>query len=166
MTPKRPSHIQWLATGAVLALVAAGAALGASSSGAQPDTAAAAPPAYRLHLGAMARDGQWPQHQDGYVTAAEATRPGSAVRVTATVRAETAGPVLVDVEIYGAGQRWHQAFYENQHFSRGQQRTYKVDWIPPANAPDGGYTVKIGVFAEGWSLLKHWNDEATSFVLE
>ena len=59
----------------------------------------------------------------------------------------------------------HQAFFDGQAFAAGQTRTYTVAWQIPAGAAVGTYTVKVGVFAPGWSTLHAWNDRAAVFTV-
>jgi hypothetical protein len=103
----------------------------------------------------------------GFTTGASVTpgsgAPGSSFAISAAVTSSTTRSALVDVEVYGPGGRVHQQFFDGQSFSAGQQRTFAVNWNAPASAPLGAYTVKIGVFATGWSALLHWNDGAAAF---
>ena len=70
---------------------------------------------------------------------------------------------LVDVEVYDAqGRLVLQRFWDRQSFAAGQRVRYRPVWSSPAGAAGGTYTVKVGVFGEGWTGLLHWNDRAAT----
>jgi hypothetical protein len=82
------------------------------------------------------------------------------------VKANVAATGLVDVEIYSpSGKRVYQKFWDAQNFAANQTLTLSTGWSLPSNAERGTYTVKVGVFATGWSSLYVWQDSATTFVV-
>lgn len=90
--------------------------------------------------------------------------PGQTANVTVSVTC-TAGSMssgIVDIEIYNSTGKVGQKVFENASFSSGQTSTYSYAWVP---SQAGAYTVKVGVFAAGWSSLYHWNDNAGSFTV-
>ncbi|MGE0600111.1 MAG: hypothetical protein AB7J35_09400 [Dehalococcoidia bacterium] len=91
---------------------------------------------------------------------------GSSVRITASVRASAATGGLVDVEVYSSsGQKVHQQFWDNQSFSANSTRSFSTTWQVPSNLQPGTYTVKIGIFAPGWSGMFLWNNNARTFTV-
>jgi hypothetical protein len=91
---------------------------------------------------------------------------GGTVTITSTVTAPKATTALIDVEVYSpSGAKVFQKYYDNQSFTAGQTRTYKVSWQTGSRAPTGTYTVKIGVFSTGWGTLYDWNDTAATFTV-
>lgn len=86
---------------------------------------------------------------------------GQPASIAATVTDSSANTLqggIVDVEVYNqAGIRVLQQFFENQIFAARETKTFAVPWTPGA---DGSYSVKIGVFAAGWTRMLHWNDGA------
>jgi hypothetical protein len=106
--------------------------------------------------------------QGGYTTSAtvspSSVARGGTVAASVSVRAAAAGSALVDVEIHSpTGAKIHQQFFDNQNFTAGQSRSYTVNWIVPAGAATGSYTVRIGIFQPGWGWLWHWNGNAGTF---
>jgi hypothetical protein len=99
-------------------------------------------------------------------TASASAAPASAARGTTitidtSVTSSSAANLLVDLEIYRPdGQKAFQQAWDNQAFTAGQQRSFRATWPAPADAPLGAYTLKVGVFAPGWSTLYYWNDAA------
>jgi hypothetical protein len=88
------------------------------------------------------------------------------VSVSSKVKANVAATGLVDVEIYSpSGKRVYQKFWDAQNFAANQTLTLSTGWSLPSNAERGTYTVKVGVFATGWSSLYVWQDSATTFVV-
>lgn len=73
---------------------------------------------------------------------------------------------IVDVEVYSpSGAKVHQQYFENQSFAAGQRRNFPVSWNVPAGSAVGTYTVKIGIFANGWSGLYTWNNSAATVTV-
>ncbi len=98
----------------------------------------------------------------GYTTSASApsTNAGASVTITASVTAAAAGARLIDIEVYSAsGAKVHQEWFDNQAFSAGQVRTFSSVWKTPANAA-GAYSVRVGLFGNGWTSTYHWNGNA------
>jgi hypothetical protein len=105
---------------------------------------------------------------NGWTTSGRTDRvelaPGTSVTITVDVTASTSRRALVDVEVYDAqGRRVLQRFWDGQSFAAGQRVRYRPVWSSPAGVAGGTYTVKVGVFGEGWSGLLHWNDRAATF---
>ena len=103
-----------------------------------------------------------------YTTSATATpstlAPGASVTVNTAVRPAAATTLIVDLEIYQPnGQRIFQQSWDNQTFTAGQQRTFSTTWQVPANSAAGGYSVRVGLFAPGWTSMYHWNNAAGQF---
>src|SRR5260370_14254114 len=69
---------------------------------------------------------------------------------------------IVDIEIYNSTGKVGQKSFENANFSTSQPNIYSYEWVP---AQAGAYTVKVGVFAAGWTSLYHWNDNAGRFTV-
>ena len=57
-----------------------------------------------------------------------------------------------------------QRCWDGQSFAAGQRRPLPVSWSSPAAQAAGTYTVKVGVFGEGWTGLPHWNDDVATFT--
>ena len=105
---------------------------------------------------------------NGWTTSGRTNRvelaPGTGVTITVDVTADTSRRALVDVEVYDAqGRRVLQRFWDGQAFAAGQRVRYRPAWSAPVGAAAGTYTVKVGVFGEGWTGLLHWNDRAATF---
>lgn len=84
-----------------------------------------------------------------------------AVSVQSSVEASN---MIVDLEMYNAaGAKVGQYFYQTQDFSAAKAVRYY--WSYAAQAGAGKYTLKVGVFAAGWSSLAYWNNAAASFVV-
>lgn len=91
---------------------------------------------------------------------------GSVAAITATVRSTTTRSALVDIEVYSStGTKLSQRFYDNQVFAANVTRSFVMNWTVPANEPLTAHTVKIGIFAPGWSALQHWNNSAATFTV-
>jgi hypothetical protein len=106
--------------------------------------------------------------QPGFTTS-ETDFPSSVSRgatetITASVKSAASSTVLVDVEVYdSSGAKVFQQWWDNQAFGAGQTRTFTARWAVPSTARTGMDTVKIGIFAPGWSALYAWNDQAGTF---
>jgi hypothetical protein len=91
---------------------------------------------------------------------------GSKVAVAVSVTSTTASTALVDLEIYDqAGHKVYQKWWNNQAFAAGQPRTFNISWLIPTTDATGTYTVKIGIFKNGWSALYNWNNGAAFFAV-
>ena len=78
-----------------------------------------------------------------------------------------ASNILVDLEIYNAGgQKIAQRIFTNQSFSAGETLSYTWSYVVEGTLPSGTYTVKIGVFSGGWSVLHKWENQAATFVVQ
>jgi hypothetical protein len=92
---------------------------------------------------------------------------GNSVAINFSVRAGAPTSALVDIEVYNsAGAKVFQQWFDNQSFAAGQTRQYSSTWSVPAGATTGTHTVKVGVFAPGWSALRHWNNGAATFAVQ
>lgn len=99
----------------------------------------------------------------GYTTSATApsTNASASATISASVVAATAGARLIDIEVYSAsGAKVHQEWFDNQSVSAGQTRTFSSVWQTPTTTAAGVYSVRIGVFANGWTSMYHWNGDA------
>jgi hypothetical protein len=103
---------------------------------------------------------------DATASAPASVAAGSTVNGTSTATNKSAlnvGGIAIDTEIYNpSGLRVFQAVTENQAFTAGQARNFAWSWVPTAN---GTYTVKVGIFANAWSTLLKWNDEAVKVTV-
>lgn len=86
--------------------------------------------------------------------------------LTTNVVSGSAATALVDLEVYSAsGKKVYQAYWDRQAFSAGVARSFSAQWTPPRSLAPGTYTVKVGIFAPGWSGLYAWNNGATTFTV-
>jgi hypothetical protein len=113
---------------------------------------------------------QQPPATGAFTASAAASLPsvdrGKGVWLSATVTSNTTRRALVDVEVYDPnGNKVFQRFYDNQSFTANVHRRYTMPYKPPAGAPTGTYTVKVGVFQPGWAGLLLWNDRAATFTV-
>ena len=109
-----------------------------------------------------------PSTSGGFTTnarpAAAQVARGATLTVRVDVTSETTRQVLIDVEVYSAGgTKVFQQVWDDASFVAGRQRTYRAGWVVPVGQAVGEYTVKVGIFATGWSSLLHWNDQAATF---
>jgi hypothetical protein len=99
------------------------------------------------------------------VNSVSVPRGGSEV-ITASIKSATATSALVDVEVYSAGgTKVFQQFWDGQAFAAGQTRTLTATWAVPSSLATGAYTVKIGVFSNGWGTLYNWNNTAATLTV-
>jgi hypothetical protein len=86
---------------------------------------------------------------------------GSAtITATFTNNGGAVSNLITDIELYDpSGQRALQTSWSSQSFTAGGSLTFSTTWSPPATAPLGGYTVRLGVFTATWDTL-HWNNRA------
>ncbi len=98
--------------------------------------------------------------KSGVVVTPSITQRRGVVKMTIDVTSSAKRNVLVDVEIHSSNGKVFQQFWGNQQFSRGQTRRFTATWTVAANEPLGRHDVKVGVFGNGWTSLKHWNDRA------
>jgi len=89
---------------------------------------------------------------------------GSAViSATFTNNGAAVSGLITDVEVYDpTGARAYQQSWSAQSFTAGGQLTFTTTWSPPASAPAGAYSVKLGVFTANWASTLHWNGQAAS----
>jgi len=74
---------------------------------------------------------------------------------------------LVDVEIFDPkGVRVGSQVWDRQSFTAGRTKSFSFWWSVPPNAPKGTYTIRVGTFSNGWGTLYHWNNNATTFVVQ
>jgi len=92
---------------------------------------------------------------------------GTQVSITAAVKSITASNALIDLEVYDAsGAKVFQQAWDNQSFTAGQTTSYSAKWAVPATSAKGVYTIKIGVFATGWTRLYSWNNGASTLTVQ
>jgi hypothetical protein len=90
--------------------------------------------------------------------------PGQRVSLTASVKANRAATVLVDLEVYSPnGTRVYQHAVDNAALASGAAREFATAWTVPAGSPAGLYTIKVGIFRPGWGGTLSWNNSAGSF---
>ena len=107
------------------------------------------------------------------VTSATVTPNPVAPGVTATVTigVKNSGTLvsaaIVDMEIFDSANRLVlQQYIPGQTFAAGETKSYDWFWTVPGNQPAGAYSVKVGVFADGWGKLYMWNNSATTFAVQ
>jgi hypothetical protein len=90
---------------------------------------------------------------------------GKTVALSVALQSSAAASnMIVDLEMYNAaGAKVGQNFYQTQGFSAAKAVVYNWNYAAPAAA--GKYTLKVGVFAAGWSSLAYWNNAAASFAV-
>jgi hypothetical protein len=101
--------------------------------------------------------------------------PGTTTAITTSVTntGTAASGIIIDMEIYDAagnkvnqGTQSGQQYTPGQSFAAGETRTFQWFWTVPATQPTGAYTVKIGVFADHWSQLYAWNNNAMTLSIQ
>jgi len=101
--------------------------------------------------------------------------PGATTTITTSVTntGTAASGIIVDMELYDAagskvnlGTQSGQMYTPGQSFASGETRTFQWFWTVPASQPLGTYTIKIGVFADHWSQLYTWNNNAGSLTIQ
>jgi len=96
----------------------------------------------------------------GSVSAGRVT-PGGAGTLTARVRSAESRTAVVDIEVYdAAGAKVFQKFWLAQALPAHRQVTLRAGWTAPTTP--GSYRIAVGVFADGWSSLLTWNNQAAS----
>lgn len=91
---------------------------------------------------------------------------GSVVSLTASVTSATTVTGLVDIEIHNAdGEKVAQWVAADQQLIAQQRRIYLVSWEIPPDLPPGVYTVKLGVFQRGWTMLHGWKSSAATITI-
>jgi hypothetical protein len=90
---------------------------------------------------------------------------GKTVALAASVQSSAAASnMIVDLEVYNAaGAKVGQTYDQAQNFTAAKANAYSWNFVTPA-AP-GTYTLRIGVFAAGWSSLAYWDGAAASFTV-
>ena len=141
-----------------LALIALGIALAAALSSCAGAQRGGPPPASTFESGGFVT---------GASTESEAVAAGERVNILASVTSRTDTKAVVDVEIYSpAHDKLYQQSFEDQALSRGKARTYDVRWNVPVVLATATAIVKIGIFTPDWTELSHWNDDATTLLIE
>lgn len=73
----------------------------------------------------------------------------------------------MDLEVYSsAGQKVYQKVWDNQSFAAGVSRGFSTQWTVPTSLAPGVYTIKVGIFAPGWSGMFAWNNGAATFTVK
>src|SRR5579859_588600 len=86
---------------------------------------------------------------------------GASTSLTASVKSSSATTALVDLEVYNSsGTKIWQTWWDNQSFSAGQTRTFSATWQVPTSTATGAYSLTVGVFSPGWTVLESWNTSA------
>jgi hypothetical protein len=102
--------------------------------------------------------------------------PGATTTITTSVTntgTTAASGIIIDMEIYDAagnkvnqGTQSGQQYTPGQSFAPGETKAYQWFWTVPANQGFGTYTIKIGVFADHWSQLYTWNNNAGTVTIQ
>jgi len=72
-------------------------------------------------------------------------------------------PFIIDQEIYDANaNKVAQNVSDNQIIPKGGTANYSFSWLPPTV---GNYTVKVGLFKQGWAGLYEWTDRALAITV-
>lgn len=88
---------------------------------------------------------------------------GAATIATDITNTGGAGNVLVNMEVYDAGVKVAQEFYDNEPFAAGETRQFTMTFTP---THEGGYGVAVGLFEPGWTGMYEWIADAASFSAE
>lgn len=73
---------------------------------------------------------------------------------------------MVYLEIRGpTANRLAQFELDDEPFTAGVERSFPVNWVVPAGAATGGYTVEIRMFTPGQGQNPHWNESAAFFTV-
>lgn len=92
--------------------------------------------------------------------------PGGTVAINASVTSATAFTGVVVIYEYDPGGNFYdQQYFTGQTFTAGQTRSYPVTWPVPAGAPNGAWTVRIGVFEQTFTDLLYWNGNAAQITV-
>src|SRR5262249_57234355 len=92
--------------------------------------------------------------------------PGNNLSINASVTSATAFTGVVVIYEYDPGGNFYdQQYFTGQTFTAGQTRSYPVTWPVPAGAPNGAWTIRIGVFEQTFTDLLYWNDNAAQFTV-
>ena len=95
--------------------------------------------------------------------------PGATATVTIGVKnsGTLVSGAIVDMEVFDSANRAvFQQYIPGQTFAAGQTKSYDWFWTVPGNQAAGTYTVKVGVFADGWGTLYMWNNSAATFAVQ
>jgi hypothetical protein len=91
---------------------------------------------------------------------------GASVQLAATLTASCTTTAIVDFEVYNAsGAKVYQTFLDKQSLT-GQAQMFAATWNVPAGQAAGTYTLKVGVFAPGWSATYGWNNGMATFTVQ
>ncbi|MGH2514319.1 MAG: hypothetical protein ACRDHP_01560 [Ktedonobacterales bacterium] len=90
---------------------------------------------------------------------------GDTVALSTTLTASCSTKGLIDFEVYNsAGKQVWQSFTDNVSLT-GQRQTFSAHWRISGGQATGAYTLKIGVFAPGWSAFYAWNNDVGTFTV-
>jgi len=64
---------------------------------------------------------------------------------------------VTDLEVYDSGGHLVAQKFYDQGIATGGSQNFAVTWTPSAN---GVYTLKVGLFTEGWTQLIEWTNQA------
>jgi hypothetical protein len=97
----------------------------------------------------------------------------TAITTSVTNTGTAASGIIIDMEIYDAagvkvnqGTPSGQQYTPGQSFAAGETKTYQWFWTVPSSQAPGAYTVKLGVFADHWSQLYLWNNNAMTLNIQ
>lgn len=106
-------------------------------------------------------------HRGNYtlgVDAPDSVVVGTSVPLRSKFAAPWNGKFVVHTEVYNAADREIKEFYEVVWMSRYQSLTRSYTWRT-SGLPTGRYTIKQGMFTEGWNYEVEWNDNAAQVTL-
>jgi hypothetical protein len=101
--------------------------------------------------------------------------PGTTTTITTSITntGTTASGIIIDMEIYDAagnkvnqGTPSGQQYTPGQSFAAGETKAYQWFWMVGAGQAAATYTIKMGVFADHWSQLYTWNNNAGTVTVQ
>src|SRR5215208_4512194 len=93
-------------------------------------------------------------------------RPGDTVRAAVTVTPRRTADVSALVLVLAPdGTEVMRHAVPGQSLRAGARVEYRVPITLSADAQEGVYVVKVGLFSAGWTSLHHWNDGTAAFLV-
>jgi hypothetical protein len=72
----------------------------------------------------------------------------------------------VDLEIHDRDSRTvAQWTFADQDLAADRPRDYVVTWEVPSGVPTGEYSVELGVFRHGWTVIHGWRSKAATLSI-
>lgn len=92
-------------------------------------------------------------------------RRGRRIVISVRVHALEPATTLVAVQLYRPGSRrpTYQLPFRGEHFRKDRPRRLRLRFNVPADAPQGTWRVKVGVFDPDWKRLYLWSEHAAQF---